>query len=238
MWTTYGNKFNNMSDAFKVLESPELGRYGVASRDLKAGDIILEETPFAIGPKVDSCPICLECACPVDGGASGQKCSECGWPLCEECNANRDEIVYHKKECELFVKNKVKFLNVEDSTARCLQLDCITPLRVLFAKEDHPERWNAEISVMEFHHDARKDDAIWKQDQQNIVRYLRELCGLKDRFPEELIQQVIGILEVNAFEARTRNGYGVRGLYPKLAIMAHSCVPNVVHSIHPSNDYR
>ncbi|XP_055638361.1 SET domain-containing protein SmydA-8-like [Toxorhynchites rutilus septentrionalis] len=227
-----------MDKTFKVKENPELGRYGVAAKDLKAGEMLFEEKPFAIGPKVENPPVCLECCCPVDGGVTGPKCSHCGWPLCEECVSKQDDIVYHKKECALFVKHKVKFQNVEDSTASCIQLDCITPLRVLLEKESHPDRWNDEISVMEYHHDVRKDSMTWNADQNNVVAYLRGPCGLEDRFSEELIQQVIGILEVNAFEARTCNGYAVRGLYPKLAIMAHSCVPNVVHSIHPSHEYR
>ncbi|XP_058819092.1 SET domain-containing protein SmydA-8 [Topomyia yanbarensis] len=227
-----------MSEAFKILENPELGRYAAADRKLKAGDILFEETPFAIGPKLDSPPVCLECYCPVDGSASGQKCTKCGWPLCEECGAKGNSIIYHRKECALFVKNAVKFQSVDDSTASCAQLDCITPLRVLLEKEDQPERWNAEISTMEYHHEARKATAVWNADHHNVVGYLRGPCGLKNHFSEDLIQQVIGILQVNAFEARTCNGYAVRGLYPKLAIMAHSCVPNVVHSIHPSKDYK
>lgn len=222
-------------EAFKVLECPELGRYGVAAKNLKAGDELFEEKPFAIGPKSDSPPLCLECCIPVDGSALGPKCPQCGWPLCEECVG---KVVYHKAECDLFVKHKVKFQNVEDSTAGCVQLDCITPLRVLLAKEADPERWNAEINVMEDHRAERVGSAYWNTDQKNVVEFLRGQCGLKDRCSEELIQQVIGILDVNAFEAQTSSGYAVRGLYPKLAIMAHSCVPNVVHSIHPSKDYR
>ncbi|XP_039444036.1 SET domain-containing protein SmydA-8-like [Culex pipiens pallens] len=222
-------------DQFTVLESPELGRYGVARRNLRAGEIIFEEQVFAIGPKASTSPLCLECASPVDGGADGPKCPQCGWPLCEECVRS---VVYHKAECDLFVKNKVKFQNQQNTDGCCAQLDCITPLRVLLAKEADPERWNGEICMMEDHRAERAGSVYWNADQNNVVRYLRLACGLKDRCSEELIQQVIGILEVNAFEARTHRGYAVRGLYPKLAIMAHSCVRNVVHSIHPSKDYR
>lgn len=227
-----------MDEPYKVLYSAELGRYGVAARDLKAGEVVLEDRPFAVGPKVDSSPLCLECCRPVDGGRGGPKCPECGWPMCEECAADKQTIVYHKKECSLFAKHKAKFQAVEDSTASCMQLDCITPLRMLLAKEEHPERWDAEISVMEYHNESRNGSATWQQDQQNVVGYLRFPCGLKDRFSEEVIQQVIGILDVNAFEVRTSKGYSARGLYPKLGVMAHSCVCNVVHSIHPSNDFR
>ncbi|XP_055542478.1 SET domain-containing protein SmydA-8 [Wyeomyia smithii] len=227
-----------MSCPVKVLENAELGRYSVADRNINAGEVLFEENPFAIGPKADSFPVCLECCRSVDGNAGGPKCPLCGWPMCEDCSENLNNIVNHKKECALFVENKVKFQNVKDSNASCVQLDCITPLRVLLQKEDQAERWNAEITLMEYHPDARKDTAIWKADQRNVVEYLRGPCGLKDCFSEELIQRVIGILAVNAFEARTNCGSAIRGLYPKLAIMSHSCVPNVVHSIYPSDNYR
>ncbi|XP_040170568.1 SET domain-containing protein SmydA-8 [Anopheles arabiensis] len=223
---------------YKVLECPELGRYGVAARDLKAGELLFEETPFAVGPKLDSPPLCLECCCPVDGGEGGPRCSRCGWPLCEDCSAGGAELVYHRGECEVFAANGVRFRPVEDSTAGCVQLDCITPLRVLLAKEADEARWKREIEPMEYHDAERREGANWKVDENNIVAFLRGPCGLGKRFSAELVQRAIGLLDVNAFEGRTGSGYSCRGLYPQLAIMAHNCVPNVVHSIHPSNGFR
>lgn len=121
-----------MEKNIKILESAELGRYGVAERDLLAGEIFFEEFPFAFGPKSDNSPICLECYCSVDGTESGAeyRCNKCGWPMCLDCK-KLDKFVTHYMECEVFQKNKVKFQNVEDTTAPCLQLDCITPLRYL-----------------------------------------------------------------------------------------------------------
>ncbi|KFB46177.1 AGAP007779-PA-like protein [Anopheles sinensis] len=226
--------------SYKVLVCPELGRYGVAARDLKAGERLFSEAPFAVGPKLDSPPLCLECCCPVDGGEDGPRCPRCGWPLCEECGAEGVELEYHRAECEVFAASRVRFRPVDDSTAGCVQLDCITPLRVLLAREAEGgrERWEREIEPMEYHDEARRDSANWRVDENNIVAFLRNACGLAERFSAELIQRVIGILDVNAFEGRTCNGYSVRGLYPQLAIMAHNCVPNVVHSIHPSEGFR
>lgn len=223
------------AELYKVLECPEMGRYGVASRDLRAGEIAYEDTPFAVGPSVGSAPLCLECACPVDGCAGGARCPRCGWPLCEKCGAEIEASVYHKAECELFAKHGSKFQNVEDSSEACVQLDCITPLRVLLAKEANPDWWNAEIVMMEDHRAERDGNAFWKADQSNVVAFLRDSCGLKDRCSEELIQKVIGILDVNAFEAHTCS---LRGLYPKMGIMAHSCVTNLAHTVHPSKGYR
>lgn len=83
---------------------------------------------------------------------------------------------------------------------------------------------------MEDHEESRRDTETWKADETNIVNYLRGPCGLS-RFPADLIQKVIGILEVNAFEGRTLSGNPVRCLFPKLAIFSHSCAPNVHHAI-------
>lgn len=41
-----------MEQNYEVRRSSELGRYAVASRNLKGGDLILEELPFTHGPKV------------------------------------------------------------------------------------------------------------------------------------------------------------------------------------------
>lgn len=41
-----------MVQTYDVRKNAELGRYAVASRNLKAGDVILEEVPFTHGPKV------------------------------------------------------------------------------------------------------------------------------------------------------------------------------------------
>lgn len=83
---------------------------------------------------------------------------------------------------------------------------------------------------MEHHNEIRKGKPVWEFNQVNIVNYLRGPCKL-DRFPEELIHTVCGIIDVNAFEARSPYGYPIRCLYPKLAILSHNCVSNICHSI-------
>jgi hypothetical protein len=105
-------------------------------------------------------------------------------------------------------------------------------------KEKNPQRWDEEISVMEDHEQLRKDTEYWNADGINIVEYIRAKLGLKERFAADLIQKVIGILEINVFEARTPMGYDLRCLYPKLAIFAHSCCPTVTHTMWPSDDYK
>lgn len=152
---------------------------------------------------------------------------------------NQSNWKHHKHECEVFESAKCKFQNISDPKAICIQLDCITPLRMILRKETDPDRWNNEVSVMEDHENERKDSPHWKVDQINVVGYLLGPCKLKDKVKvdENLIQKVIGILEVNAFEAKTVDGSFIRCLYPKLAILAHSCKPNTAHSSYPSKDF-
>lgn len=104
--------------------------------------------------------------------------------------------------------------------------------RVLLAKEKYPKRWDEEVAAMESHNDKRKEKPIWAFNQNNVVQYLRGPCKL-DRFPEDLIHTVCGILDVNAFEARTQSGYSIRCLFPKLAILSHNCISNIHHAINP-----
>lgn len=105
-------------------------------------------------------------------------------------------------------------------------------------KEANPQRWENEISEMEYHPETRKNSDIWNADRVNVVGYLHGPCKLKERFSEDLIQQACGILEVNSFEAKTAKGHKVRGIYPNAAILAHSCRPNTSHSILASKDFK
>lgn len=105
-------------------------------------------------------------------------------------------------------------------------------------KECNPKRWDEEIALMEHHEALRRQTEQYNADQQNIVDYLIGPCNLKNRFSEDLIHQACGILDVNSFEGSATGGYNVRCIFPKTAIMAHSCVPNTTHSIYPSDCFK
>lgn len=225
-------------DLFNIEKNSEFGHYVVASNNIEAGQLLFEEYPFAYGPKSNTKCICLECYKFINGDCSGGRCQECSWPLCEGC-AKLSELKCHRAECKIFKRNKCRFYNVLNPSSICIQLDCITPLRVLLAKEEKPDRWNNEIDRMEDHRMDRQDTESWAVDNNNIVEYLMGPCQLKSRgIDGELIQKVIGILEINAFEAKTSNGHEIRCLFPKLAICSHSCISNTTHAIHPSEGYK
>jgi hypothetical protein len=64
----------------------------------------------------------------------------------------------------------------------CPQLNCITPLRLLLAKESNPKRWESEVKFMEAHNEERRETPIWKNNQINVVEYLRSACKLANRY--------------------------------------------------------
>lgn len=226
----------NPGDIWRIDNDHKLGRFGRANRHINAGEIIIDELPFVIGPKPSTSPICLGCYDPVDGSDAGPRCKRCCWPLCNECQLIVDQT-HHVSECQIFVESRSKFQNFPSKDA-CMQLDCIMPLRLLLRKESDPLRWHNEIMPMEYHPNERSNSETYHVDAINVVGYLHGPCRLRDRFSTECIQRTCGILEVNSFEARTRNNQRIRCLYTKAAIMAHSCKPNVTHTILPSDNFR
>ncbi|XP_038222452.1 SET domain-containing protein SmydA-8 [Zerene cesonia] len=213
-----------------VLHNEKFGRYLVANKDLNAGELIFTDTPFVFGPKQDSPPLCLACFCPVDNSM----CTRCSWPICSEAC---EKAPQHKIECDVFSAVKVKFQPVDDWTVASPQLDCITPLRMLIAKERDPDRWHSELEAMETHTEERMKRPSWEAEQNNVINFLLNHCKLSARFSRELVEKVCGILAVNAVEIPSRGGFSSHAVYPFLAIAAHSCVPNIVHTI-LYDDYR
>jgi hypothetical protein len=51
----------------QIGQSPELGRYLVASRDLAEGEVLFVEAPLVVGPVSITPPVCLHCYNLVDG---------------------------------------------------------------------------------------------------------------------------------------------------------------------------
>ncbi|XP_034245151.1 SET domain-containing protein SmydA-8-like [Thrips palmi] len=214
-----------------VLTNDKYGRYAVANKDLAAGEEVINELPVVVGPKLDTYPLCLGCLAPVDASAL---CSACGWPVCD---AQCEKLPMHAdSECKVFQACGVKFTVPTEAMGTSPQYECLTPLRLLLAKDKDPTLWDNEVKVLMTHAEKRRQNPQWGANQVNVVDFLRKKCKLESRFSEDDIHQAIGILEVNGFEARAQSGSMVLCLYPKTSMLAHNCVPNTVHSIAPTNE--
>lgn len=156
-------------------------------------------------------------------------CSTCGWPVCNE--ACEKLPIHAENECKIFSGVKIRFVPVKNLESNCPQYECITPLRVLLAKEKYPEKWESEVKVLESHAKERRNTEMWEVETINVVNFLQKVCKLKNRFSEDLIHFVCGVLETNAFATPDAFGYEIRCLYPKASLLLHSCAPNVGHYI-------
>ncbi len=110
---------------FKIVQGgDDVGRYVVATRDIRAGEVIIEEQPVTAGPKQFTHAVCLGCFSRVDGSYS---CSGCGWPMCgAECEA---EGRLHKAECDTLANCKFKPKLKEEYGEQNPIYECLTPLR-------------------------------------------------------------------------------------------------------------
>lgn len=193
-------------------------RYLVAARDIYQSQVICSERPLVIGPKQATNPVCLSCYRRVDGS---YLCASCGWPMCNEtCQLAED----HRLECQFFSEQRLMTtINFEDD---CSIYDCITPLRCLFVTSQSADNKSLLLSL-ESHENHRKRVGIWYTDQISVVDVLRNQWGLGDRYSQQDVQTVCGILEINSFEVAD-DEINARAVYATACLMSHDCVPNAV----------
>jgi len=211
---------------FRVAYSDTVGRYLVASRDIKPLELVLWDTAAALGPCADSVPVCLECGDKVDGS---YQCPKCQFPLCgEKCADKR----IHKAECQIFSKleKKVNFSNLSEKHPI---YTTITPLRCVLLKLNNRQAWDTLYKLMD-HNQER-----FAKDQDTIKMYSLItnffLSELKlDFVSKEEIDHMIGVLLTNGFENDHEDVPG-RAIYPTLSLCSHSCRANLRHAVNPGH---
>ncbi|KAJ4438512.1 hypothetical protein ANN_14457, partial [Periplaneta americana] len=201
-------------------------RYLVASRDLKAGELIMVVDPIVVGPPQGCQPLCLGCYKKLDVDENLYRCEACGWPQCgRSCPGRGKQYGHSIAECRLYEGLKPKLIQTKDLAPLYLT---VVPVRCLLLQEQDPEKWRA-LLTMEAHNDIRRAlPVIWRNNQENVVDKIRKEWGLV-QYEEDLIHTICGILEVNAFEVG-QEGVSIRALFPRAFYMAHDCVPNTGHT--------
>lgn len=221
---------------YDIKMSEVMGRYLVAARDLKPGELIISELPLAVGPCADSSPVCLGCYQPIEYPFldSQYKCSECKWPLCSsECPGIKSENGHNDIECKLFKENFHIAELLYDCKGKDIRLlyEVILPLRCLLLKTSNTTKWQ-NIMKMEAHNDIRrKIPSLWGRNQEVIVNRLKNSWNIK-AFTDEEIHTICGVIEVNCFEIG-QLGSKARAIYPSAFLLSHDCSPNTTHTDHP-----
>lgn len=203
---------------YAVVESTELGRHWVATRDIAAGEVLLEERPLVVGPKAGSQSVCLACYAPT----TGYKCSTCGWPVCgpqcEAAPAHRDA------ECPLIGGH----YDSRRSAAYCF----VMPLRCMLLLHQLDGCRAAEFRSLQSHLDDRLDTPLYHAYAVNVAAFVLDRLGLRSAghsHDHRSALEAAAVLDTNAFEVRRPGGRKFRALYARASMMAHCCTPNTKH---------
>ena len=86
-----------------------------------------------------------------------------------------------------------------DPTPYAPEYCCITPLRLLSVRDADPAAWARVQLLMDHDGERRREERYWAMFQRNVVDFLLDRVGLRDRFAEEEVFRAIGILRTNAF---------------------------------------
>lgn len=123
----------------QIASNDVLGRYMIAKRDIKAGEIILRENPCVLGPKITSHVMCLGCHRSIDPPFSNDfyKCSKCSWPM---CGKSCETLPSHVDECRVMHARNFKTAIKNTGTAKMEASYCvIVPLRLILLEKSNPK---------------------------------------------------------------------------------------------------
>jgi len=215
----HSHLFSGDCSRFKVEENIESGRYLVATRDIKKGEIILTENAAIHGPMYTKCKLsCLNCLQSQNLFA----CRNCGWPVCSiECENGKN----HKFECSVFSSSEFR-PNISFSEETFHLYPCITPLRVLLLRRSNPDAWRVIDTFMDHDEDREsKDNQAWKLHELLVRNFVQKCLQLK--FSDNDIRRAIGIIRTNSVKLEHREGLGEGvAVYPTYSYANHSCLCN------------
>ena len=216
--------------AFKIIRDETVGRHMVASRNIKAGEIVLIEEPLTFGPSEITKPICLGTYQPVT--AKTPRCPFCGFPI---ITTSKIHLEY---ECQAFQDHGYK---VDASTFNYAgeepAYSVISPIRTLKLREKNPDLWKLVWMQMS-HLSKRQKSQFWKAKTEKIIGLMKTMIGL----PEEdvpIVEAILGIHLVNDFEIGMQDrsveddqgrDHSIRGLFGLASMPNHDCVANTTHS--------
>uniref|UniRef100_A0A0K2TV79 Protein msta n=2 Tax=Lepeophtheirus salmonis TaxID=72036 RepID=A0A0K2TV79_LEPSM len=212
-------KHKNRCCSYKICNSETLGRYLVATRDLKPGELILMEAPTIIAPMAVTPPVCLSCYAPVDGR---YMCPLCGWPMCNEICRNSPA---HIPECRITAERGSPIKIAVTINKPFPLYEVVALLRCLYMKEKSSEKYKALIRL-EPHTKERIKNGKYSRDKMTMLRVIREFFSVPStRFPDEDILALCGILFVNSHEVPVTMSPS-QALYQNASLLEHSCVNN------------
>lgn len=154
------------SSNFQICKSSELGRYLIATKDIKKGEIILQEGPLVCGPIKGtdlSCPGCFQQPTTSVSDCLGRietsesfilidvfihwflQCKLCKWPICSlECPGIK---THEQFECKLHSGVLERIDKKGDSDYYNRVSGCLMIIRCLLLKRIDPRKWHSFMEM-------------------------------------------------------------------------------------------
>ncbi|XP_059088622.1 SET domain-containing protein SmydA-8-like [Tigriopus californicus] len=222
------------SKPYEVLEDKVVGRYMIAARDLKAGDVILREKPCIVGPNLESSDfICVVCH-RVLKTKHFLTCKLCKVPVCSTPCSESD--LHRNGECSVLKQKPFGFyssfnaqsqqvIHRPSASVEHANFQLIIPIRAILLKMKDVKQYK-RFMALESHVESREGtDAEVKADER--VFRLLEQFRLHEAGNRQLVQKICGIFDTNSFDLAIQDGAkGITGVYLNAAMMMHSCVKN------------
>ncbi|EAT46912.1 AAEL001936-PA [Aedes aegypti] len=213
----------NVCHPFKICSDERYGRYMMATKDIKAGDVVLKESPLVYGPAQITNPVCVGC---LQGLTENQflECERCGWPVCKrECQDHPS----HKAECKFTIARGSK-MQLRHFYNPHPVYQCLIPLRCLLLAERDPAKWQALIKL-ESHEEQRRGSEQWRNDREGVAKLIPRFFKCENKWSEDEILKIVGILQVNGHEVPLTEPPSV-AIYNNASMLEHSCRPNLSKS--------
>uniref|UniRef100_V5I9L0 Protein msta n=1 Tax=Anoplophora glabripennis TaxID=217634 RepID=V5I9L0_ANOGL len=207
----------------KVCYDEILGRHLKATRDIKPGEVVLQEPPLIWGPAQVTVPVCLGCGNAVTEKNS-RPCFKCGWPV---CNETCEKAPGHIPECRYTVLRGDR-VSVKNFGVVHPIYQCITVLRCLYQKQFLPEVWK-KLDTLQSHCEERKGTQKYEQEKVTIAQFILRFFKLANVFTEEEIMRVCGIVMINSHEVPLTEPPHV-AIYESTSMFEHNCSANCTKS--------
>lgn len=127
----------------------------------------------------------------------------------------------HELECKVLAQDE-RGIGVPASTEASPRYDLILMVRFLLLKEHRPDVWK-RLMDLESHWQKRKMEN--EPHHNAAVQYFLRVCPMDH--DEETLHKVRGVIMTNCINSRTSSGVALRGLYPTISLLNHSCKPSV-----------
>ncbi|TRY78058.1 hypothetical protein TCAL_06488 [Tigriopus californicus] len=191
---------------FKIIQQEGKGRIGIASKDFKPYELVLEDTAAAFGPFQDAESICVACLRDL---SAVEICRHCHLPLHQDCEERERSV--HGYECDIFAKLPSDYPHHGIS-------GLIMPIRLLKLRNTHPQLWK-QVFALESHHESRTG---FSAGHKSLLSQL----GFSDEDVEAL-EILTGIVQTNSASFGKKRGMSLgHGLFPTFSLLSHDCDSN------------